>query len=613
MTSFDATEFLKTVSTRPGVYRMLDADGEILYVGKAKNLRKRLSSYFRKSVMEAKTQALVERIANVEVTITHSETEALLLEQTLIKQHRPPYNIILRDDKSYPYVYLSRHEFPMLAFRRGKRARTGRYFGPYPGATAVRESLNTLQKVFQLRNCDDTFFRNRSRPCLQHQIKRCSAPCVGRISTDDYARDVQDAVLFLEGRSHEVVQALVKRMEQCAEALAYEEAAELRDRITSLRRVQEQQAVVGQGGDVDVIACAVRPGGICVQAVFIRGGRLLGSKNWYPKLRMECSAAEALGEFVPQFYLSPGSVREVPAEVLVSEKLEDEALLEAALTERAGRKVRIANAVRGKRAAWLRLAQTNADQSLGTMLAGRQNMLGRFESLAEGLSLSQMPARIECFDISHSAGELPQASCVVFGLEGPLKADYRRFNIEDVAAGDDYAAMQQAVLRRYRRIRKGEGKLPDILFIDGGKGQVNAALQALDEAGIEGLTVIGVAKGAGRRDGLETLLRARPGGQFEELALRPDFPGLHLIQHLRDEAHRFAITGHRGRRDRKRGKSPLERIPGIGPARRRELLRHFGGLQEIERASMEDLARAPGISRALAADLYAALHGDANG
>ncbi len=612
MGTFDSAAFLKTVSTRPGVYRMLGRDDAILYIGKAKNLRKRLSSYFRKSVLEAKTLALVERIEQVEVTITHTETEALLLEQTLIKQHRPPYNIVLRDDKSYPYVYLSRHAYPMLALRRGRRAKTGTYFGPYPGATAVRESVHTLQKVFQLRSCEDSYFSNRSRPCLQHQIKRCSAPCVGRISAEEYAADVKGAVMFLEGRSSEVVQSMAERMDAHAEALEYEQAAELRDRIVNLRRVQEQQTVVKQGGDMDVIACAVRPGGVCAQAVFIRGGRVLGSKNWYPSVKLQCTPAEVLSEFLPQFYLDDSGVREIPAEVLLAEPVEDQELLEQALGERAGHRVRIATKVRGKRAAWVRLAQTNAEQSLGALLAGRQNMLERFESLAEGLQLASMPARIECFDISHSAGELPQASCVVFGLEGPIKADYRRFNIENITAGDDYAAMRQAVSRRYKRIQKGEGKLPDVLFIDGGKGQVNAALEALEEAGVEGLLVVGVAKGAGRRDGLETLLRARGEGRFEELALKADFPGLHLIQHLRDEAHRFAITGHRGRRDRKRSQSPLEGVAGIGPRRRRDLLRHFGGLQEVTRASVEDLARAPGISPALAADLYAALHGDAS-
>ncbi len=607
---FDPREFLRSASQRPGVYRMLDADGEVLYVGKAKSLKKRLASYFRGSGLESKTRALVDRIAGIEVTVTNSETEALLLEQTLIKSLRPPYNILLRDDKSYPYLYLSEHGYPMLAFRRGRKSKKGRYFGPYPSSYAVRESLTVLQKVFRLRSCEDSFFRNRSRPCLQYQIKRCSGPCVGLVDPDDYAEDVRHAVMFLEGRSQQVVEELQKQMDSASEALEFEKAAVYRDQIAQLVRVQQQQVVMQQDGDVDVIASAAQPGGVCIQVVVIRGGRVLGNKNFYPTLRFDRSEGELLSEFIPQFYLGSGKGRDVPPEILVSAAVEDRDCLEDALVERAGRKVRILSSVRGKRAKWLKLARTNAAQSLVTLLASRENMAQRLDALAGELGLGSPPQRLECFDISHTMGEAPQASCVVFETGGPLKSDYRRFNIEDVTPGDDYAAIAQAVRRRYTRLKAGEARIPDLLFIDGGKGQVSATLEVLEELQVPGLMVVGVAKGSGRRPGLERLFVAEKGSNIKEVSLRPDSAGLHLIQHLRDEAHRFAISGHRNRRGKKRSRSPLEDIPGVGPKRRRDLLRYFGGLQEIERATVDDLVRVPGISRALANDIYVRLHGE---
>lgn len=601
---FDSKAFLRRLTQRPGVYQMYGADGKILYVGKAKNLKNRVSSYFRSSGLSAKTQALVARICRIEVTVTGSETEALLLEQNLIKQQRPPYNILLRDDKSYPYIFVSdRDTFPAITFQRGAGRKNGRYFGPYPSSGAVKESLNLLQKVFRIRQCEDSFFRNRSRPCLQYQIRRCTAPCVGLISEDAYRQDLNHAMQFLQGRSQELMQTLAQEMEDAAARLEFERAANLRDQISALQQVQEQQFVSGQSGDADVLGCAVQPGGVCVHALFVRGGRVIGSKVYHPRVSIEDTPAEVLSAFIAQFYLS--GPREIPAAVIVSVELPDQECIQQALEQRRGRKMAIMSRVRGDRAGWQRLAQANAEQQLGSHLASKQNIYNRYLALQDALGLDSIPQRLECFDISHSSGEATVASCVVFDREGPKKSDYRRFNIEDITGGDDYAAMHQALSRRYTRVRKGEGVLPDLLIIDGGKGQVAQAVMVMEELQINDVLVVGVAKGPTRKAGFEVLIRGDSG---EETVLASDSPALHLLQHIRDESHRFAITGHRARRGKARRKSTLEGISGVGPKRRRELLKHFGGVKEVERASVEEIAKVSTISRTLAQEIYAALH-----
>ena len=604
--TFDAAAFLATCSSHPGVYRMFDTAGSLLYVGKAKNLRKRLSSYFRKSGLAPKTAALVARIAQVETTITGNETEALLLEQTLIKEWRPPYNILLRDDKSYPYVLLSDDAFPRLSLHRGSKRSKGRYFGPYPSGLAIRESLNLLQKAFQVRQCEDSYYRNRSRPCLQYQIKRCKAPCVGLVDAAEYAEDVRRSVMFLEGRSNVLSAELAAAMEQAAQGLQFERAAELRDQIALLRRVQDQQHMEGGQGNVDVVAALVSPGGACVHLISVRGGRVLGSKNFFPQVAIEEEGAEVLLAFLGQYYLG-GSERELPDALIVNHDHGDLALLQAALAEVRGRAVDIAWRVRGTRARWQQLAVTNAEQALLARLANRQHLAARFDALGEALQLDEPPQRLECFDISHSSGEATVASCVVMGPEGPLKSDYRRYNIEGVAPGDDYAAMRQALQRRFARLAEGEGKRPDILLVDGGKGQLNMARELLQELGLHDLLLLGVAKGTTRKPGLEVLYRDTADQAF---TLPADSPALHLIQQVRDEAHRFAITGHRARRGKARRTSRLEDVAGVGPTRRRELLKHFGGLQELGRASVEEIAKTPGISKKLAEQIYAVLHSE---
>ena len=603
---FDASAFLATCSGRPGVYRMFDADARLLYVGKAKNLKKRLASYFRKTGLAPKTSALVGRIAQVETTITANETEALLLEQNLIKQWRPPYNILLRDDKSYPYVFLSDGEFPRLGIHRGAKKAKGRYFGPYPSAGAIRESLSLLQKAFSVRQCEDSYYANRTRPCLQYQIKRCKGPCTNLVTPEEYAEDVRHSVMFLEGRSQQLGNELNAEMEKAAMALNFEKAAELRDQIGLLRRVQDQQYIEGGTGDVDVIAAFVNPGGACVHMISVRGGRVLGSKNFFPQVGIEEDVAEVMAAFLSQYYVG-NPERELPGELIVNVVHEDFVTITEALHALRGRELTISHRVRGTRARWQQLAVTNAEQALNARLANRQHMAARFDALAEVLGLEEVPQRLECYDISHSSGEATVASCVVFGPEGPVKSDYRRFNIEGVTAGDDYAAMHQALTRRYGRIRDGEGKLPDVLLVDGGKGQLNMARDVMQELGFSELTLLGVAKGVTRKAGFETLYL---NDVHHEFTLKGDSPALHLIQQIRDEAHRFAITGHRARRGKARRVSSLEDVAGVGPKRRRDLLKHFGGLQELNRASVDEIAKAPGISKKLAESIYASLHSE---
>ncbi|MCG6656274.1 excinuclease ABC subunit UvrC [Halomonas campisalis] len=603
--SFDSRQFLANLTQAPGIYRMLDARGETLYVGKAKRLKARLASYFR-GTLNAKTQAMVARIADIQVTVTRSEIEALLLEQTLIKELRPAYNILLRDDKSYPFVFVSdRHPYPALEYKRArKRHDDGRYLGPYPSSGAVRESLSLMQKIFRIRNCEDSVFAHRTRPCLQYQIQRCSAPCVGYISEADYRRDLEHAVMCLEGRSEQVTRELTEAMEAASRDLAFEDAARLRDQIQHLRQLQQRQFVDTEGGDADIFALASRPGALCISVLAVRQGRLLGARHHAPENGLDLGPEALLGDFISQYYLGQGRV--IPQEVITNLALPDSDILESALSTRAERRIRLTHRVRGHRSQWLELARTNAEQQLAGQLASQTQLTRRFEALRTALNLPEAPNRLECFDISHSHGEATVASCVVFDHEGPRKSDYRRFNIEGVAAGDDYAAMRQALERRFRRLAEGEGHVPDILLVDGGKGQLNLARDILAGLELPDILLLGVAKGATRKAGLETLFLETVDRQLD---LDATSPALHLIQHLRDEAHRFAITGHRTRRDKARRSSTLEGVAGVGPKRRRELLRFFGGLQGVKQASREELARVPGISATLAEAIHRALHG----
>jgi len=512
--------------------------------------------------------------------------------------------VLLRDDKSYPYIYLSsEQEFPRVCMHRGARRRKGRYFGPYPNAGSVRESLHLLQKLFKVRQCEDSFFSHRSRPCLQYQIKRCTAPCVEQVSAVQYAEDVRHTVLFLEGKSSAVIDDLVAQMEAAATEQEYEQAAVFRDQIASLHKVQEKQYISKERGDVDILACLTDKGNACVQVFFIRDGRNLGNAVFFPKIPLESAAPAVLSAFIPQYYLG----KDVPSELLLSHTLDEGDLIAELLTGQAGHRVGLCANVRGDRARWVKMALHNAEHALNSYNNTRKGFSGRMRSLSSVLGLDEMPERIECFDISHTGGESTVASCVVFGVEGPLKSDYRRFNIRDIQPGDDYGAMEQALLRRYTRLKKGEGRLPDLLLIDGGKGQVNAAIKALEELQIIDVRIIGVAKGPGRKPGLETL---HIHGEKETLTLSADSPALHLIQQVRDEAHRFAITGHRQRRAKTRRTSPLEQIPGVGPKRRQQLLQQLGGLREVARAGVDDLTRIKGVNRKLAQQIYDAFHGD---
>ena len=627
MAAFDAETFLAGLPTRPGVYRMIGEAGTVLYVGKARNLKARVTAYFRASGLTAKTMAFVAKVRDIQVTVTSSETEALLLEQSLIKTERPPYNVVLRDDKSYPYIHLTEHPYPRLAFHRGAR-KEGRYFGPFPSAAAVRDSLNILQKLFGIRPCEDGFFKNRSRPCLQHQIDRCSAPCVGLIDRQRYADDVRLAVMFLEGKSRDVLAEFKAKMEAAARALEFERAARYRDQIDHLRRVQENQYVHGAGGDVDIFGIAPAqmpasepgngdarrgsealsggraPAHVCIQGLFVRDGRLLGHRTWFPHNELAMSSGDMLFAFLSQYYLGSRD-REIPKSVVASAGMEEADLLADALSARAGRKVAVASRVRGQRARWAKMAADNAEISLNALVADRRNVMSRFVALQSALQWEDVPKRIECFDISHSGGESTVASCVVFDTGGPAKSDYRRFNIEGVARGDDYGAIEQTIKRRYSRLARGEGAMPDVVVIDGGRGQVNRAAEVLKSLHLDDIALLGIAKGPTRKPGLETIVLA--GG--DELALAPSDPAMHLLQQVRDEAHRFAIAGHRGRRQKRQRRSVLDDIPGIGPRRKRELLAHFGSVSAISGASPEEISKVPGISRKLATEIHGSLHG----
>lgn len=601
-TDFDVKAFLKTLTKRPGIYKMLNTHGDIIYIGKAKNLKNRVSSYFRSQSASPKQQAMVAKVAGIDVTVTHTEGEALLLESQQIKRYMPRYNICLRDDKSYPYIFISSyHDYPQITFHRGAKKKRGKYFGPYPSAGAVKETLKLLQKIFPVRQCEDSYFSNRSRPCLQYQIDRCTAPCVGLIDKQAYAQDLNSTIMFLEGRGNLLIDQLIEKMEQASASLEFEQAAGYRDQIVKLRSILEKNFVHGERGDVDIIACASNAGVACVQVFFIRNGQNLGNKLFFPRFSGDYDPVNVLQAFIPQYYLD----RQAPYELILSHELEETQLLSEMLASQAKHAVTISSRVRGERAKWLQMACTNAENSLLSKLSDKQGIYARFVSLQEELGCSEVPKRLECFDISHTQGDQTVASCVVFDREGPVKSEYRRFNIEGITGGDDYAAIHQAVFRRFKRLKKGEHKAPDILLIDGGKGQVNEAQKALAELVINNVMIVGVSKGPDRKAGMEKLILVE---QTQPIDVNPNASGLLLIQHIRDEAHRFAITGHRQRRGKAKRESILQGIAGLGPKRRQILLKQFGGLQGVSRAGVDALSSVDGISRQLAQRIYDTFH-----
>ena len=601
---FDIERFLASLTHRPGVYRMLDSRNDVIYVGKARDLKKRVTSYFGSKAFLPKTQALMNNVARVEVTVTSTEQEALLLEHNLIKEHRPRFNVLLRDDKSYPYIHVSmEQDFPRFEFHRGARDRSSRYFGPFPSAAAVRQTLGQLQKLFLVRQCSDSFYTNRSRPCLQYQIKRCSAPCVDLIDKDSYGNDVDNAIRFLSGKNDAVLADLQGRMDRAAKKLHYEQAALYRDQIAAIKKIQAAQVVSVAGvKDADVLSVDIDRGACCVSVLVIRGGRMLGSRSFYPKISAHNEVGEVLSAFIVHHYFNHAA----PAEILTCASVDEHALLEQVLGDRVGHRVAIRWNVRGHRRRWLEIAATNAKQGLATYLAASSSLEKQLISLTDSLGLEEVPERIECFDISHTGGNETVASCVVFGREGPIKSDYRRFNIRGIKAGDDYSAIAQVVERRYLRIKQGEAPMPDLILIDGGRGQLAKAATALAELQLSDIALASVAKGEGRKPGREKIYVT---GTDESLFLAADSPAMHLLQQIRDEAHRFAITGHRQRRAKAKQSSVLETIPGLGPVRRKALLRQFGGLQGVKRSGIDDLAKVRGISRAMAQKIYDQFHG----
>ncbi|MFG0833203.1 excinuclease ABC subunit UvrC [Aeromonas bivalvium] len=608
---FDSKAFLSAVSHQSGVYRMYDSGGTVIYVGKAKDLKKRLASYFRTHVDSIKTRTLVRQIADIQVTVTHTETEALILEHNLIKQYQPRYNVLLRDDKSYPWIIITAHQHPRIGVHRGARKIKGDYFGPYPSGGAVRESLHLMQKIFPVRQCEDAVYANRSRPCLLYQLKRCAGPCVaGLVSEAEYAQQVELARLFLAGKNQQVIGELVGKMESASGDLRFEEAARYRDQILALRKVTEQQSVSGNVLDeLDVVGVAFEQGTACIHVLFIRQGKVLGSRSYFPKVPADTPLDEVVQSFLLQFYLSGQGGRQIPSEVLLDVALEDESVIADTLSQTAGYKVRVQSRTRAERARFIKLAAINAESALRSRLAHKSTMAARLAQLEELLELDTPITRMECFDISHTMGERTVASCVVFNREGPFSAEYRRFNIEGITGGDDYAAMEQALARRFGK-QQTPDKVPDVLFIDGGLGQLRRAeeilARQLEFLGGKHPLLVGIAKGVTRKAGLETLIM---GESHEEMHLPADMPALHLIQHIRDESHRFAITGHRARRAKARTSSSLEEIQGVGPKRRQALLKYLGGLQEVKKASVDELARVPGISQELAQHIFESLHG----
>jgi excinuclease ABC subunit C len=588
---FDPKAFIAGLPNLPGVYRMLGPSGEALYVGKARDLRKRVASYFQKTLASPRIQVMVSQVAAMEVTVTRSEGEALLLENNLIKSLAPRYNILFRDDKSYPYLMVTGHRYPRLGFHRGAKDRRNRYFGPFPHAYAVRESIQLLQRVFRLRTCEDTVFENRSRPCLLYQIRRCTAPCTGKIAPEPYAEDVANAILFLEGREDDVIRSLTGKMSTAADARRYEEAAAYRDQVRALSRVQARQYVESNRGvDADVVACAIEGGIACVNLVMIRGGRHVGDRSFFPANAEGASEQEVVAAFLEQHYLE----QPVPGMIVVEQEVELD-LPDA----------HVVNPSHGERRVWLDMARKNAALAIAQRVRDRATQEGRLVALREALHLNEGAQRIECFDISHTMGEATVASCVVYDRQQMQKSEYRRFNIRGVAPGDDYAAMRQVLSRRYERVAAEGGRIPDLILIDGGKGQVGAARAALNDLGLHQACVVGVAKGPERKPGMEELILEWGEGTLQ---LPPSHPGLHLVQQIRDEAHRFAIVGHRARRGKARTTSMLNEIPGIGAKRRQALIEHFGGLRGVQAAAIDDIAKVAGISRPLAERIYRHLH-----
>ncbi|MDQ6620980.1 MAG: excinuclease ABC subunit UvrC [Pseudomonadota bacterium] len=598
---FDARELLASLPHRPGVYRMFDSAGETLYVGKARDLKKRVANYFQKSGHETRIAVMVAQVARVETIVTRSEGEALLLENNLIKAHEPRYNILFRDDKSYPYVCLTGEQFPQMRFHRGKLERQHRYFGPFPGAGAVREGMALLQKVFQLRTCENTVFNNRSRPCMLHQIQRCSAPCVGLIAPEEYASDVHSALLFLQGKTNEVLEHLQAQMEAASAKLEFERAARIRDKVTRLHTLQSRQFVESAtAGDLDVIAAAADQGLVAVNLVMIRGGRHVGDRTFFPQHADASSLDEVVCAFLEQHYVE----RPVPPTIIAPGAGEHETLAEV-LSAQAAQRVQIVGNPGGERRVWFSMATQNAEFAIRQKLAQKATQEDRLASLQAALGLPPSAQRIECFDVSHTMGERAVASCVIFDRHAMQTSEYRRFNVRPAAAGDDYAAMREALSRRCARIVAGEYPAPDLLVIDGGKGQVSVASEVLAEQGLHSTRLVGIAKGPERKPGEEDIIFPdRP----QPLNLPPDHPGLHLLQQIRDEAHRFAIQGHRARRAKARTTSSLQEIEGIGTRKRQALLAHFGGLRGIQSATVDDIARVPGISRALAERIFSSLH-----
>lgn len=599
---FDYKAFLATLPTQPGVYKMCAENGRVLYIGKAKNLKRRVSSYFQKQHGDPKTTKLVGLIQSVDVIVTHTETEALILERNLIRSLKPKFNIIFRDDKTYPYIYVSTEQpYPRFSYFRGSRNKKGRFFGPFPSAGAVRETLKTLQKVFRVRQCDDVFYANRSRPCLQHQIKRCSAPCVKAIDKAAYQKDVEHAVLFLEGKSDAVTGVLTEQMELASAQQDFEGAARLRDKIVELRQVQQKQYVDSKTGDYDIVASAVAQGDVCVELLFIREGRLLGHKHFFPTTEGPVDKVEVLEAFLEHYYLGD-QVTFVPKHILVNQSLNHSAALSACISNHIAKTVSIQQPKRGDRLQWLKLAETNANSALATRKIDVTRREQRLLALQQALKMAEIPENIECFDVSHTFGEQTVASCVVFKGGAANPSQYRRFNIKGITPGDDYAAIKQALTRRYLSIKeKDESLLPDLLLIDGGKGQLQQAISVFKELQIEGVVLLGVAKGPERKAGMETLFL---GESLVEATLPEDSLALHLIQEVRDEAHRFAITGHRLQRAKVKTHSRLEDIEGIGSKKRQAVLKYFGGLQGVKAATVEELSKVPGISLILAQRIY---------
>ena len=599
---FDGKKFARRLSAGPGVYLMRDKEGTALYVGKAANLRKRVSSYFDARPKIERIMRMVARIHSIEVSLTRTEAEALLLENEWIKSLKPRYNVLLRDDKSYPWVMLGTdHDFPRIAFHRGGKDKGKQYLGPYPSASSVREGINLIQKLFFLRNCEDSYFSHRTRPCLQYQIRRCTAPCVGKVSIDEYAGQVEDALLFLRGQSQKVIERLIERMERAAGQQLYEQAAQFRDQINHLKQMQARQFVSSGNGDLDIIALARQQRGCAIEVISVRGGRSLGQRDYFPTQAEGHSDADVLRAFLGQYYRE----RKAPPELIISHPLEQQELFEQVFSEHSGRKVRIQAHPRSHRKQWLELAGRNALNALRMRSTESSRISQQFESLSELLQLEEVPQTIECFDVSHTAGHKTVASCVVFGQDGPVKSRYRRYNLKGFEPGDDYAAMREVLGRRYRKLQKEEGHLPDLIVVDGGKGQLGVAVEVLEECGLGDIPLMGVAKGRSRRAGYEQwVLPVAP----HQLEPGPESPASHLVQQGRDEAHRFAITGHRGRRQKAAVQSVLEDIPGVGARRRRVLLTHFGGIQGVRKAGVDELMGIPGISRQLAERIFKALH-----